>query len=525
MRAINVLLACLMSLLLGLAVIEGGLRLIGRGPKPTILRFDPKLGWSKEPGALNHRSGPEFDVRVVVNEQGLIGDAMPDPAKPAGTFRVAMLGDSFTQGFTVAREDLFVDLLARWWKAEGRSVDVINAGTEGWSTDQEVAWLLENGERFAPDLVLIFPYENDLYWNGEERYIDRGAPKPRFAPDGRLETGVLADPGPRPWGERWALTLLIKPLWASRPDMRHLFEPAGDKRLVLKEFAFVLNEPPDFVAPALERTGGAFRALKRKCDELGARCVAVPIPSHSAIDERYRCFTFGPKALGVPCADWSPDRPVDSFLALASAAGVETLDPRPALRKAAASGEKLYHDVDWHLNPAGNRVLADFLHGELDRTGTFPAAHLAKASVTAPPEPVEPRRFPTWVAVWLGLWALLTALYLATYRDEPLWRPPLAIALLLSAVFAIVLGGKALLGLLPPPWPTFFVIAFVLGILSFIAWKLGRRIATTFELYRCFVLRGHWYLVPLVVVLLSIGSLLVVAASSPLIAPFIYTLF
>ena len=45
------------------------------------------------------------------------------------------------------------------------------------------------------------------------------------------------------------------------------------------------------------------------------------------------------------------------------------------------------------------------------------------------------------------------------------------------------------------------------------------------ELLKAFTLRGHWYLMPLVVILLSVGSLLVVAASSPLIAPFIYTLF
>jgi hypothetical protein len=67
--------------------------------------------------------------------------------------------------------------------------------------------------------------------------------------------------------------------------------------------------------------------------------------------------------------------------------------------------------------------------------------------------------------------------------------------------------------------------AFVLGILGFVAWKLGRRLGTIAELFRSFTLRGHWYLMPLVVVLLTIGSLLVVAASSPLIAPFIYTLF
>jgi hypothetical protein len=62
-------------------------------------------------------------------------------------------------------------------------------------------------------------------------------------------------------------------------------------------------------------------------------------------------------------------------------------------------------------------------------------------------------------------------------------------------------------------------------ILSFVVIKLGRRLTTSGELFTAFTRRGHWYLMPLVVVLLSIGSLLVVAASSPLIAPFIYTLF
>ena len=55
--------------------------------------------------------------------------------------------------------------------------------------------------------------------------------------------------------------------------------------------------------------------------------------------------------------------------------------------------------------------------------------------------------------------------------------------------------------------------------------RICARLATTLELFLAFTRRGHWYLLPLVVVLLSIGSLLVVAASSPLVAPFIYTLF
>jgi hypothetical protein len=71
----------------------------------------------------------------------------------------------------------------------------------------------------------------------------------------------------------------------------------------------------------------------------------------------------------------------------------------------------------------------------------------------------------------------------------------------------------------------YILVVFVVGILAFVAVKLGRRLGTIFELLAAFTKRGHWYLMPLVVILLTIGSLLVVAASSPLVAPFIYTLF
>jgi hypothetical protein len=72
------------------------------------------------------------------------------------------------------------------------------------------------------------------------------------------------------------------------------------------------------------------------------------------------------------------------------------------------------------------------------------------------------------------------------------------------------------------PWIAILVRPLLLG---FIVGSSAGRLGTILELFACFVGRGHWYLIPLVVVLLSVGSLLVVAASSPLVAPFIYTLF
>jgi len=56
MRVINILLSILISLLLGLAVLEVGLRLIGKGPQHSILEFDSKLGWKKSANAKLSRT-------------------------------------------------------------------------------------------------------------------------------------------------------------------------------------------------------------------------------------------------------------------------------------------------------------------------------------------------------------------------------------------------------------------------------------------------------------------------------------
>lgn len=522
MKALNVLLALLVSVLIALAVFEGGLRLIGKGPPASILEFDAHTGWRKKPDISVTRKGSEYSVKIATNSLGLADDELASVAKPAGALRVVVLGDSFTQGFTVNREDLFVDLLEQRWRAEGRNVDVLNAGTEGWSTDQEVAWLLDNGAKFQPDVVILAAYENDLYWNGQARYIDRGSAKPLFKADGTLESATLADVGPRPWTDRLAITRLLKPFMPNPHVAEHIFTPAGSPRPILKEFASVLVAEPSFFARSIDGTRGALIALKNECAKLGAKTLVVPIPSHSAIDPEF-APKFAKQALGgLPSSAWSADKPVDTFLRLAGEVGLESVDARGALRAAHKKDEPLYFSVDWHLNPAGNRALANLLHAEVDRLAWLPAAHGATqdASAAASAKPM-----PKWPFVFAGLWIALSALYFGTYPKDRNWMAPLKVGAMLAVVFTIVLGGGKLIALLPPQYSRWFFVAFIVVVLGFVIWKLGARVATILELLRSFTLRGHWYLMPLLVVLLSIGSLLVVAASSPLIAPFIYTLF
>ena len=517
MRALNVLLAVLVSCVIALGVLELGFRLIPAfAPQATVNHPDPTLGWSKEPGKSITRRVDHEKIHFEINEHGLRDDPGVGPGKEPNTFRVLMLGDSFVLGYTVERRDLFVDMLEGWWKSEDRRIDVVNAGTEGWSTDQEVAWFLAQAEAYDPDLVLIFPYENDLYWNGQASYY--GTPKPRFEPSGVFE----AKPLPPSTKKKLPLegSALVRALRLLKPRGTPEFNP---------EFGVLLDTPPADYAEWVARTENVLKNLRDACAVLDARLVMVPIPSKSAVDPEEKAF-FEKWEFGMQGrTDWSPDRPVNEFLALATKLGIESLDPRAMLVAETKAKGKLYFpgEVEWHFNALGNEVFATWLHAELDRRGVFPAEHAPRLAGAIPEHgPGQQGGVPTWLYVFGTLWLVLGTAFCFTYPDEPKPRAYLGVGAMLGAVFAIVLGGgKLMADVVPPAWRSWMLLGLVLLIVGFIAFKLGRRLATVLELLAAFTKRGHWYLMPLVVVLLTIGSLLVVAASSPLIAPFIYTLF
>ncbi len=518
MRAVNILLALLMSAVLAGLVLEGGLRLVGFAPAPSLHDFAAELGWTKRPGAVGTKKTNEFRATYEINALGLRDDPASSPTKPAGVFRVLCLGDSFVLGTTVERRDLFCDLLENLWQAQGRRVEVINAGTEGYSTDQEVRWFQLHGAAFEPDLVLIFPYENDLYWNGQESY--NRYPKPLFTTSGTLERRALTDPGQRTAWERTALANFLKSF--APVDAPPTFKTTGGAE-IFAEWGAWCDPAPSFIVAATGRTGGALKALKNACARAGARLLVAPIPNKAVVDEAARADIEA--QLPATIGDWDPARPVETFLTLAHSLDIATIDARAALTAAAADGQRLYYERDWHFNPAGNLAFAAFLDRTLSERGLFPAAHAAKAEATlgeTSGAPAQPRR---WPLVLLALWLLIGTAYHRTYGDESALRAYLQVGALLSVVFTIALGGGALLALIPPAFSGLVGALLALIISGFLLYHLGQRLATVGELLVAFTRRGHWYLLPLVVVLLSIGSLLVVAASSPLVAPFIYTLF
>lgn len=76
--------------------------------------------------------------------------------KLPGTFRIAVIGDSFTMGEGVAIEDSYPTVLEERFNAEGqRSFEFINFAVAGYSLPQYIATIRRKALSYQPDLIFI----------------------------------------------------------------------------------------------------------------------------------------------------------------------------------------------------------------------------------------------------------------------------------------------------------------------------------------------------------------------------------
>lgn len=112
-----------------------------------------------------------FSNEVRYNALGLRG---PDPApvKTPGTLRLAVLGDSFVEGKQVGEKEVFTAVLERLAAAEGRRLEVINAGVGGYGTADELLLWERAVAALRADLVLAAFFPNDVRNNVERTWFD-----------------------------------------------------------------------------------------------------------------------------------------------------------------------------------------------------------------------------------------------------------------------------------------------------------------------------------------------------------------
>jgi len=106
--------------------------------------------------------GTTYGKSVKMNTDGFRDRDFIIP-KPANTYRILVLGDSFAWGVGLTLEEtLSKQLEKRLIDAANKNIEVINASIPGMNTVEELLLLKEKGLKYDPDMILLIYNLNDI---------------------------------------------------------------------------------------------------------------------------------------------------------------------------------------------------------------------------------------------------------------------------------------------------------------------------------------------------------------------------
>ncbi len=182
-KALFATVAVVLGTLAGLALVEVGLRgrawLRARQQRPPesdqvcVSLYRPSI-WSLEIGGriqIAHAQLKSFCREFATgSKHNSHGFRSPEytVAHPPGTFRLSVIGDSYTWGQGVRFEDVFTSVLPiehkRSCPDSGAALEVLNHGTAGSTLIDNVVRLRAHVEALRPDLVLVQFTPNDIFF-------------------------------------------------------------------------------------------------------------------------------------------------------------------------------------------------------------------------------------------------------------------------------------------------------------------------------------------------------------------------
>lgn len=315
-----------------LVATELGVRLFGIAPPIIPPNFytsdDPFLPWKSPPNSkLYGGFGPgEYSFLHTHNSIGFRDQERVSP-KPASTFRILAVGDSFTYGAGTDDQGTYPAILERLLQENvsdsPKKYEVINAGVSRFFSEPELLLLKGYGPRFEPDIVLIGFTPNDV----GDLYI--GMDAVRIGPDGIMTTKEAA-----------MLGSVGKELFYTSHAFRAFWQVLVTQRLARSagvRFSEIF-QANGFHEKEWVRLEEDYAAIIQQARKLGAE----------------------PIILYIPCKEsWKPDGryALQRIQSLGEKLNVYVIDGLTPLQRRGTI-DQLYWRIDGHLNPQGYEQLA-----------------------------------------------------------------------------------------------------------------------------------------------------------------------
>lgn len=129
---------------------------------PSFVYDDFELGRTHKPNSLVNLVGAEGFYMGRINKFGYPGKEYP-PEKPDSVLRIALIGDSYVEGFQLFERHHFARLLEYKLKENtNKKVEILNFGTGGADLRGMYLRYIRLAKKFNPDVTLFFIKTEDL---------------------------------------------------------------------------------------------------------------------------------------------------------------------------------------------------------------------------------------------------------------------------------------------------------------------------------------------------------------------------
>jgi hypothetical protein len=337
---------------------------------------DPLLGWKKKPNARRVNVTEEFQAVESTNSQGIRGSEYSCEKDP-NEYRLIVLGDSYSEGYTVDFDELFSEVLKRKLNEEsdGTHYEVINTGTVGYGTDQELLLYQTLGRKYNPDLVLLMFYQNDPADNSSKGEIC-GQYKRLFRVEGnRLVLAKSLDPGAVASDADVELEHFDIQEWLTRSSrvfrlIESRLEGWGLKekhsprqRKIPYALHFFSKQASLEISQAWKTTERLILELKNIVEDSGARLLVCYIPSPGELDAD--SWEATKRTYGMTGDQWNVGQIEAELRRICDKNSIVCIGGVRQFEQGAGSvGKKagsLYHRKDGHWNSEGHRIAGEML--------------------------------------------------------------------------------------------------------------------------------------------------------------------
>ena len=384
------------GIVLALLALELGVRALHLVPS-RFWQPDAELGTKLIPGASGWwtQEEHEFTVPVRINTDGR-RDLERPVAKPPGTYRVLLLGDSFVEAMQVPIEQTFArHLEAALTRKGGPPVEVISMGVSGYGTASQYLWYREHGRAYQPDLVLLSFYPGNDVRNNSPTL--EPTLRPQYDGDGnllRVNGGKSGDATPGAEAPRGLLatsaayTYVRKMLLTQHPALAERLATLGVvNRAALRPVPMADGVPVDYWvyaadAPPVWRDAWAhtehlLAGLRDAVAADGAHFAVMIVTAREQIypgDWQQLLDTYP----AMRQINWDLNGPERRVLAWCERATVPCIQLSPAF-VARRDEQRLHFHFDGHWTPAGHALAAETVANFL-RGPAWPPAQYAEGS-------------------------------------------------------------------------------------------------------------------------------------------------